>query len=78
MQILSTAHKQFCKLPPQEVRHIIYKLFEYQKTSQGYIKWLENRPGYRITIGDYRVLFEYQDNIFTVLHISKLGKHDGY
>ena len=61
MKILRSAQKQLQKLPPETATTLINALIYYEEKQQGYIKWLEGRPGYRIKIGAYRVIFEFED-----------------
>ncbi|MDB2682970.1 hypothetical protein N9Z27_01810, partial [Alphaproteobacteria bacterium] len=51
---------------------LILQAFQlYELKQRGYIKWLENRPGYRITVGKYRAIFEIQDDEAIVLDILR-------
>ncbi len=61
MQIIHSAQKQLQKLASDDAITLLHALTQYEKKQQGYIKWLENRPGYRIKIGKYRVIFEFND-----------------
>ena len=61
MQIFKTAHKQLQKLHKNDAIRMINALLHYEKNQKGYIKWLENRPGYRIKIDNYHVIFEFQE-----------------
>lgn len=61
MKISRSVQKQLQKLPPHEAISLINALQKYEDKQQGYIKWLEGRTGYRIKTGDYRVIFEFQD-----------------
>ncbi|MCB1531517.1 MAG: hypothetical protein KDJ35_01475 [Alphaproteobacteria bacterium] len=71
MQLLRSAQKQLLKLPPETAGELIDALLTYEKKQRGYIKWLEGRPGYRIIIGAYHVVFEFLEahNEIVVLKI---------
>lgn len=76
MRLTYSAQKQMLSLPQSEALDLISSLKTYEIKQQGYIKWLENRPGYRIKIGQYRAIFEFdsaRDEII-VLKLLKLKK----
>ena len=71
--ILRRAQKELAKLPLEAfepVRDAIRALAEDPRPS-GCIK-LRNREGWRIRVGDYRVIYEIDDRqqIVTVLHVG--------
>lgn len=71
--ILRSAQKQLARLPIEafeSVRDAIYALAEDPRPT-GCLK-LKNREGWRIRIGDYRVIYEIDDKqqIVTVLHVG--------
>ncbi len=71
--ILRVAQKQLAKLPIEAfepIRDAIYALAEDPRPP-GCLK-LKNREGWRIRIGDYRVIYEIDDKqqIVTVLHVG--------
>ena len=70
MKLHHTAQKQLQKMPSKEALSLLYALLQYETKPQGYTKWLENRAGYRIRIGKYRAIFEFQNTemvIFTII-----------
>ena len=76
MRMRKTAHKQMQALPYEEAILLFNALSKYERKQQGYIKWLENRAGYRIQVGDFRVVFKFDDlnNELIVLNISNIHK----
>jgi mRNA interferase RelE/StbE len=69
------AVKDIRKLPPEIQSKIIRKIEIMQDDMQGDIKKLTNfTPEYRLRVGDYRVLFEVENQkivIYRVKHRSK-------
>jgi len=65
------AQKQLGKIPPPHFNRIIKAIHELSDSPRpaGYRK-LTGRPGYRIRIGDYRVLYNIEDKIHTILVID--------
>lgn len=58
------------------ITHALQKLAE-EPRPHGYKK-LKGRLGYRIRVGSYRILYNIQDNILTVLVISIGHRRDVY
>ena len=67
----SYAQKQLGKIPPPHFNRIIKAINELgtDPRPHGYKK-LTGRPGYRIRIGDYRVIYKVEDKILTVFVID--------
>lgn len=62
------ADKDLRDLPPQVQARIVVKLRCLQEDLSGDVKKLTNfTPEYRLRIGDYRVLFEIEDNTGTII-----------
>lgn len=61
------AQKQLAKIPPPDYTKIVAALKELATDPRpfGYKK-LKGRPGYRVRVGDYRIIYSVQDNILTV------------
>lgn len=73
------AQKQLGKIPPPHFNRItkaIYSLADNPRP-HGYKK-LTGRPGYRIRIGDYRVIYKIEDKILTVFVIDIGNRKDIY
>ena len=73
IQILRRAQKEMAQLPKQEyerIKEAVQNLSDDPRP-QG-CKKLTGREGWRIRIGDYRVIYEIDDakQIMTVLHIG--------
>ena len=63
VQFNPKAVKDFKKLPPDIQKRVSSKIATMQDNLQGDIKKLTNfEPEYRLRVGDYRVLFEIEDN----------------
>lgn len=65
------AQKQLDKIPPPHFNRIIKAIYSLQENPrpQGYKK-LTGRPGYRIRIGDYRVIYLIEDSEVKVFVID--------
>ena len=73
------AQKQLGKIPPPYFNRIIKAINELADNPRttGYRK-LTGRPGYRIRIGDYRVIYRIEDKILTVFVIDIGHRKDIY
>jgi mRNA interferase RelE/StbE len=62
------AQKQLAKISPPDYGKIVVTLKDLsaEPRPHGYKK-LKGRPGYRIRVGDYRIIYLVKDNILTVL-----------
>lgn len=62
--------KDLKKLPAELQRRIIEKIEEMTENAVGDVKPLTNfTPEYRLRVGDYRVLFEIEDNTVVVYRV---------
>lgn len=61
------AQKQLAKISPPDYAKIVAALKDLagDPRPHGYKK-LKGRPGYRIRVGDYRIIYQVKDNILTV------------
>ena len=61
------AQKQLAKIPPPDYTKIVAALKDLANDPRpfGYKK-LKGRPGYRIRVGDYRIIYQVRDNVLTV------------
>ena len=59
--------KQLAKISPPDYTKIVAALKDLANDPRphGYKK-LKGRPGYRIRVGDYRIIYQVKDNILTV------------
>ncbi|MBI5856341.1 MAG: type II toxin-antitoxin system RelE/ParE family toxin [Sphingobacteriales bacterium] len=73
------AQKQLGKISPPHFNRIIKAINALKDNPRpaGYIK-LTGRPGYRIRVGDYRVIYKIEDNILTVFVIDIGHRKDIY
>lgn len=73
------AQKQLGKIPPPHFNRIIKAIYELAHNPRpiGYIK-LTGRPGYRIRIGDYRVIYKIEDKILSVFVVDIGDRKDIY
>lgn len=65
------AQKQLEKISPPQFNRIIKAINDLANDSRphGYKK-LTGRPGYRIRVGDYRIIYNIEDKILTVFVID--------
>ncbi len=73
------AEKQLKKIPPPHFNRIVKAIDELAENPRphGYKK-LEGRPGYRIRIGDYRVIYRIEDRVLQVLVLDIGARKDIY
>jgi len=73
------AEKQLTKIPPPFFNRIVKAIQALAENPRpnGYKK-LKGRPGYRIRIGNYRVIYKIEDNILTVFVIDIGDRKDIY
>jgi len=72
------ADRSFRKLPAHICKNIKNKLIELSKdpyAQNNHLTKLQNRPGYRLRIGDWRVIYEIKDDeiMILVLDIAPRG-----
>ena len=71
VQFNPKAVKDFKKLPPDIKTRVSSKIAMMQDNLQGDIKKLTNfKPQYRLRVGNYRVLFEIEDNNLIIYRIK--------
>jgi len=68
------AAKSFQKIPAKLGNGIINALKDLAQDpySHGSVKKLEGQDGYRLRVGDYRVVYTLEDEIL-VIHVIKIG-----
>jgi mRNA interferase RelE/StbE len=65
------AVKDLRKIPVQARRRILEKIEAMQDNLQGDVKRLTNfTPEYRLRVGDYRVLFEIEQQVITIYRVK--------
>ena len=76
VEIDSKALKDLSKIHKSEVKKIISKIEGLEKYPNiSNIKKLTNfEPPYRLRVGNYRVLFDIEDNIITVYRVKHRSK----
>ena len=65
------ADKQLRALPQEAENHVAKALEQYAISGVGDVKALVNRPGFRLRIGRYRVLFTETRDAVTVVYVGK-------
>jgi mRNA interferase RelE/StbE len=73
------AQKQLAKISPPDYAKIVAALKDLANDPRpfGYKK-LKGRPGYRIRVGDYRIIYQVKDNILTVFVLIIGHRRDVY
>jgi mRNA interferase RelE/StbE len=73
------AQKQLAKISPPDYAKVTAALKDLANDPRpfGYKK-LKGRPGYRIRVGDYRVIYQVKDNILTVFVLIIGHRRDVY
>ena len=79
LEISHTAHRQIRRLPPQtrdRVNSAIAGLADNPRPPGA--KKLTDREGYRVRVGDYRILYQVDDEARTVVIYRVMGRGDVY
>jgi mRNA interferase RelE/StbE len=71
------AQKQLAKIFPPDYTKVAaaLKALASNPRPNGYKK-LKGRPGYRVRVGDYRIIYSIQDNILTVFVLAIGNRRD--
>lgn len=73
------AQKQLSKISPPDYNKIVAALKELASNPRPYgYKKLKGRPGYRVRVGDYRIIYLIEDNILTVFVLTIGNRKDIY
>jgi len=76
LQIDSASVKTLGYLPPKHFRQVVSKLFELLKEPLPTdARLLSGFPFYRVTVGEYRVVYDFTDTQVRVLMLGK--RNDG-
>ena len=79
ISILRSAQKELAKLPPSDYEHICQNIEKLGLTPRPTgCKKLIARPGWRIRVGHYRVIYEVNDTNKTVLILHIGHRKDVY
>ncbi len=79
IEIKSSAIKDLDLLPDKEVRKLAPRIFQLAEEPRPVgIQKLTNKEGYRIRIGNYRVLFEIDDKTESILVFRIKHRKDAY
>ncbi len=71
-----TAIKDLSRIPADRAQLIRAKISQYAAAPASLtnmISRLQGRPGYRLRVGDYRVIFDQDGRVLTILHIGHRG-----
>ena len=77
--VTATVKKLILKLPSSIAHRIENSLLQLEEDPRppGYKK-LKGRNGYRIRVGDYRIIYEIEDNILRIVIIDVGNRKDIY
>ncbi len=64
------AFRQWLKLPKDIRNRVEGKLIEFVSTGKGDVRHLRGRPGARLRVGDWRVLFVVDGDTITVIAVG--------
>lgn len=70
------ARRTLSRIPLNERRRILLKIEQYAedpRSQANNVVKLQDRPGYRLRVGDWRVIFDEFDNILEVEKIGSRG-----
>ena len=71
-----TAQKTLRRMPANTARTVLSKIKQYAedpKSLANNVTKLQGRPGYRLRIGDWRVIFEANNSVVAVLDVGPRG-----
>lgn len=71
-----TAVKDLSRIPADRAQLIRAKISQYAAAPASLanmVSRLQGRPGYRLRVGDYRVIFDQDGRVLTILHIGHRG-----
>lgn len=78
IKLTKTAQKQLDKLPNTQIERIKVELLELANNPRpSGVKKLKGQEGYRIRVGDYRILYFIFDNILLV-EVVKVGQRGNF
>ena len=72
IEFSEVARKQLLKLSKELQKRIIASLERIRIRPEAYVKKLVGDPGYRLRVGDYRVIIDLQKEKFVIL-VIKIG-----
>lgn len=72
IEFTDTARKQLLKLPRDVQKRVISALERIRIRPEAYVKKLVGDPGYRLRVGDYRVIMDIEHNKLIIL-VLKVG-----
>ncbi len=74
-----SAEKELAALPNQVHDRIVKKMLSLQEDPRPHgVKKLKGGNGYRVRVGDYRILFVIEDNVQTIEVFSVVNRKDAY
>ena len=79
LEVSHTAHRQIRRLPAQtqdRVNRVIVRLAENPRPPGA--KKLTARDGYRVRVGDYRILYQVDDGAKVVIIFRVMSRRDVY
>jgi mRNA interferase RelE/StbE len=79
LEVSHTAHRQISRLPAQtqeRINKVIARLAENPRTPG--VKKLTAREGYRVRVGDYRILYQIDDDAKLVIIYRVMARGDVY
>jgi mRNA interferase RelE/StbE len=73
------AQKQLAKISPPDYAKVVATLIDLANDPRPYgYKKIKGRPGYRVWVGDYRVIYQVKDNILHVFILIIGHRKDVY
>ena len=71
--------KRLLKIPKRDYKSIRDKLDELRENPRPrWVEKLTNRPGYRVSVGNYRIIYEIDDKKVVVIVIKISDRKDVY
>lgn len=66
----TSATRQWLALSADVRRRLDAKLMQFARTGQGDVKRLKGRPGARLRVGDWRIIFYVEDRTIVVVAVG--------
>lgn len=79
IEIKKSAKKEIQNLPPPDLKRVVAKIQQLAANPRMLdSKKLTSQEQYRVRVGQYRILYEIQDDVLVVMVIKVVNRKDAY
>ncbi len=79
LEVSHTAHRQICKLPVKTQERVNGAIAHLAEDPRPFgVRKLTEREGYRVRVGDYRILYHIDDAVKVVIIYRVMSRGDVY